>query len=70
MSTKKVLSRSVNTKGVKVCKEGVKISQNLNFFQLYLPQVLNLGAIYNFLSVKILKGWPYILIFKIMDWKK
>ena len=37
----------------------LQISQNLNFSQQYLPEVLNLGqqgAIYNFLSVKIKKG--------------
>ena len=59
---------------VNLCAKGVdKISPNSNFSQQYLPEVLNWGqqgAIYNFLSGKILEGWLIYLDFQKIERKK
>ena len=50
-----------------------KISPNLNFSHQYLLEVLNRGlkgAIYNFLSVKILKGWLIYFDFQKNQWTR
>ena len=50
-----------------------EISPNLNFSQQYLPEIQNWslqGAIYNFLSVQILKGWLKYFDFQKIEQKK